>query len=336
MKVSLSTQLSELSEEQIIAILRTSYPKGDNPTEIDNDDAAVVSVPVEARLATSSDVLIENEDFVFPEFSAYDVGWKTAAVNLSDIGAMGSTPTGLLVTLGINRRSTVAELVGYARGVREAVARISPEVSIWGGDLSNSALMISQATSYGVVTNPISRSGAQVGDVIAYAGQLGYAAAGLRILVGQRDRSAELQGVERTGIVERAVEAQLRPTPPVALGAVAAAAGAHAMIDVSDGLARDGARIGLASEVTLDFASSALSGHCAELGWVRHTLNVDPWELVMAGGEDFGLLATFAKGANLPAGFEVIGEVVPRGEHGVLLSGRQTEYLGFDHFSGSH
>lgn len=335
MKVSLATRVGDLAEEQIVAILRQSYPAGEHPTEVENDDAAVITVTPGLRLVTSSDMLIEHEDFVFPEFSAYDVGWKTAAVNLSDIGAMGAQPTGLVMALGLGHDATVADLIGYARGVRDAVDELAPQVSIWGGDLSHARLFTSQATSYGEVAEPVTRGGALLGDVVAYAGLLGFAAAGLRILMGERTDDPDLRGLERTGAIQHAVDAQLRPHPPVSLGARAAAYGAHSLIDVSDGLARDAARIAAASDVTLDFVSGALAGRCADLGWTRHTLGVDPWELVMAGGEDFGLLGTFAADAALPEGFEAVGTVIERGEHGVLLSGRPTEYLGFDHFRHS-
>ncbi|GAA3937495.1 thiamine-phosphate kinase [Pseudoclavibacter caeni] len=334
MKVSLGTRLDELAEEQLVAILRQAYPTGAHPTEVADDDAAVATIARGSRLVTSTDLLVEHEDFVLPEFTPYDVGWKTAAVNLSDIAAMGARPTGLLMTLGIPRDRTVADLVGWGRGVRDAVATLAPGVSVWGGDLSASRLVISAATSTGEVEIPVTRAGAEPGDVVAYAGRLGFAAAGLRILLGERAGDPDLRGLERTGTIREAIDAQLRPRPPIALGAAAAVAGVHALIDVSDGLARDGARLARSSGVTLDLVSGALAGRCADLGWARHTLNIDPWELVMAGGEDYGLLAVFAPDARPPEGFEVLGAVVERGEHGVLLSGRPTEYLGFDHFAG--
>jgi thiamine-monophosphate kinase len=132
---------------------------------------------------------------------------------------------------------------------------------------------------------------------------MGVSARGLAILFDRFDGSAPdltvLSGEER-----HAVERQLCPVPPVRLGPVAADAGAHAMMDVSDGLVLDATRLADASGVTIDLDSSLLGA--------------DP-RSALSGGEDHALLAVFA--ADVPAGFRAIGRVRHRETDPVLVDG---------------
>ena len=141
---------------------------------------------------------------------------------------------------------------------------------------------------------PVLRSGARVGDTIAVAGDLGEAAAGLRLLFEH--------GVTEPGpLRENAqVVAQLRPRPPIAAGRVAGVAGATSMIDLSDGLALDSRRVAAASGVAFDLSRAAVGS--------REALD---------GGEDHSLLATFP--GEVPEGFRAIGVVVEGA--GVLVDG---------------
>jgi thiamine-monophosphate kinase len=116
------------------------------------------------------------------------------------------------------------------------------------------------------------------------------------------------------------VERQLRPRPPIALGPVAADAGATAMMDVSDGLALDAGRMADASDVTIGFDGAAIDA--LAFGGRRSR--------ALAGGEDHGLLAAFPADLPLPDGFRRIGTVVARGEHGVLLDGTPIPPSGWD------
>src|SRR5690606_12888938 len=161
------------------------------------------------------------------------------------------------------------------------------------------------------------RPGARAGDTVAIAGEVGLSARGLGARFG-RFRGGEAPvpvGDALLGQGERpSVVAQLRPPPPIGLGAVAAAAGATAMMDVSDGLALDARRMASASDVTIDFES--------------HALGDDPAR-ALAGGEDHALLATFPPGV-LPSGFRAIGAVGERGEEGVLCDGEVVDAAGWD------
>ena len=131
-----------------------------------------------------------------------------------------------------------------------------------------------------------------------------------------------------------AVRAYLRPVCPLQAGVLAATGGATAMLDVSDGLLRDAARLARASGVVvrLDEPEAAFPGDWAALAPVAKGLGVDPAVWVLTGGEDHGLLATFPPGA-VPAPFQVVGEVSAPTEHGAggRPRGRDGDPLGAGH-----
>jgi thiamine-monophosphate kinase len=161
------------------------------------------------------------------------------------------------------------------------------------------------------------RSGAREGDVVALAGDAGVAARGLQLLFERfRDERGEPISPQPATLDfddHRALARQLRPTPPLAGGPAAAAAGATAMMDVSDGLALDARRLAEASGVTLDLFTAALGEHPAR---------------ALAGGEDHALLATFPSGAELPERFRIVGRVVARGSVALTVDDRPYDERG--------
>jgi thiamine-monophosphate kinase len=161
------------------------------------------------------------------------------------------------------------------------------------------------------------RSGAGVGDQVAVSGPLGDAASALKLLFteavdadGEPDATLAAALRARTG-------AQLAPTPPIGDGPLAALAGATAMIDLSDGLAIDSARLARASRVRIDFGSSELGADAAA---------------ALAGGEDHSLLATFPAGAELPGGFRSVGSVLDG--DGITVDGVAVAGTGWDPYRG--
>lgn len=275
------------------------------------DDAAVLAAP-DGRVVATTDTLVHGPDFRLAWSSGFDLGWKAAAVNLADVAAMGARPTALLVALAMPNDTRSSFVERLAEGLRAACDALAPGCAVEGGDLTVSDTLTIAVTALGSLEGraPVLRSGAQVGDVLAVAGRLGAAGRGLAILFDRfRDAAAEPVPIDHDALgpdEEIAVAAQLRPTPPVALGAVAADAGATAMMDVSDGLVLDASRMAAASGVTLDVDANALGPDLAE---------------ALTGGEDHALLATFASSAEVPDGFRVIGRVVERAAHAVLIDG---------------
>ena len=308
------------------AILQRIFPRLPNASAAllgPGDDAAVVAAP-DGRYVVTTDMMIHGPDFRLAWSRPHDLGWKAAASNLADVAAMGARPTALVVAIAATPDTPVAVLEGISDGLRDACARLAPGCGVVGGDLSVSDTLTIAVTAFGDLEGraPVLRSGARVGDVVALAGEAGHAAAGLRLLfahavdadgVPDRDAAAALR--QREPVL---VGAQLAPVPPISSGVDAAVAGATAMLDVSDGLALDAARLASASGVRVDLQAAALGD--------------DP-ESALRGGEDHALLATFAAEADLPAAFRVIGRVVDGS--GVTLDGEAVAgVLGWDPYVG--
>lgn len=274
------------------------------------DDAAVLAVP-DGRVVATVDTLVHGPDFRLAWSSAFDLGWKAAAVNLADVAAMGARPTALLVALAMPDATRLSFVQQLAAGLRAACDALAPGCAVEGGDLTVSDTLTIAVTALGSLDGraAVLRSGARPGDVVAVAGELGRAARGLQVLFDRfRDASGAPVPVDPGLLGEAEAEdlrAQLRPAPPLALGPAAADAGATAMMDVSDGLVLDASRMAEASGVTLDIDPAALGA--------------DPGS-ALGGGEDHALLATFP--GILPEGFRAIGRVSERRDHAVLVDGR--------------
>ncbi|MET0590206.1 MAG: AIR synthase related protein, partial [Naasia sp.] len=245
-----------------------------------------------------------------------------AATNLADIAAMGARPTALVVALAAPLSTPLTVLEGIADGLREGCAALAPGSGVVGGDLSASDTLTLALTVFGDLDgrDPVTRSGARVGDTLAVAGDLGRAGAGLALLFRDGVDADRTPDSGRAGRLRAAfpelLEAQLRPRPPIRAGVPASLGGATAMLDVSDGLLLDARRIAEASGVTLDISSAALEPDTALLA--RPALGFDAdrrMRLVLAGGEDHALLATFPPGP-LPEGFRPLGRVRPAAQPG--------------------
>ncbi|KJL46540.1 Thiamine-monophosphate kinase [Microbacterium hydrocarbonoxydans] len=311
-------RLRDLSEGEILQAILSRTAQATHTIIGPGDDAAVIAAPSGTVVATT-DTLVHGPDFRLAWSGGYDLGWKSAAVNLADVAAMGARPTALLVALAVPRDLRLSFVESLADGFREACAALAPGCAVVGGDLTVSDVLTVAVTALGDLEGraAVTRSGARPGDAIAVAGELGLAAHGLAVLFGRfRDGETPVP-VEPTQLAagERAaVAAQLRPSPPIGLGPFAAVAGATAMMDVSDGLALDARRMAAASGITI-----ALNG--AALG-------VDPAR-ALAGGEDHALLAAFPPGI-VPAGFRVIGEARQAGVEALLCDDAPVDVSGWD------
>ncbi len=315
------------------ALLERIFPRLEPRTPIvgPGDDAAVIAAP-DKRTVISIDTLVQDQDFRLSWSSGYgstgfDVGWKSAAQNLSDINAMGATPTSLVVSLTLPASTPVAWVEDLADGLSAAIRRLGATgCSIVGGDLGRGNEIVVTAAVTGDLEgrNPVLRSGASVGELIAVGGNLGYAAAGLAILEDSRSEAA------LPASLRSLTQSQSRPWPPLKLGPAASAAGATAMMDISDGLVRDGQRLATASGVALDYNGGALGNFADKLCEAANHLGINAMDWVLGGGEDHGLLACFPRGATLPEGFAAIGSVAEGS--GVTMDGSPLEQSGWDHF----
>jgi thiamine-monophosphate kinase len=309
-----------------IAAALAGQPDGDVEVGV-GDDAAVVALGG-SRMVVSTDMLVEGRHFRRDWSTGADVGAKAVAQNLADIAVMGARGTTLLVALGLPADLPVDWVTDLYAGMRaEASAQ---GAVIVGGDLVRSDRVVISVTAFGplVGTDPVLRSGAQPGDVLAVAGRLGWAAAGLSILS---------RGFRTPRTL---VDAHRRPQPPYDAALAAALGGATAMIDVSDGLVADLGHVARASGVVIEVDPTALE--VAEpVASAASAFNADPLVWVLTGGDDHAVAATFPADTELPDGFHAIGAVADVADveildtPGVTVGGRVPRTAGgHDHFSG--
>ena len=291
------------------------------------DDSAVISAP-DGKFVVTTDTLVENHDFKLDWSSAFDLGWKAVASNIADVAAMGAVPTALVVAVTAPGRTPISWLESFADGLREACTQLAPGCGVVGGDLAASDQVMISVAAHGSLEGrePVLRSGAQVGDVVAVAGTLGRAAAGLALL--------QSENADAISAYDDWVNIQRRPKPPISAGVDAAVAGAHSMLDISDGLAKDASRIALASGVTIQIDPKLLQGFEAVLEEAARAIEARESDWVIGGGEDHSLLATFASDAQIPRAFKIIGVVLPQCPAPLMLGANPLPENGWDSVTG--
>ncbi|WP_018155469.1 thiamine-phosphate kinase [Demetria terragena] len=311
-------RLADLSEDDLLAEIFPLLPTSPQTVIGPGDDTALVS-SAGGRVLATTDTMVRGRDWLDEWSSGADVGAKAVAQNVADIAAMGGQATGLLVTLVADPQTPLEWVLDMARGLGEAARAI--DVAVLGGDLSSApegVLMVSVTALGELDGDPVLRSGARVGDVIAVAGTLGRSAAGLALL--QQGRGGEAPDL---------VAFHCRPRPPFEQGPEARQAGATAMLDLSDGLIRDAGRIAKSSGVCLAFRTAALSADVQRLA--PSVGQSAALESVLTGGEEHSLLACFGPSVPLPQGWRIVGDVV-EGE-GVTVDGKARSRGGWDHFT---
>jgi thiamine-monophosphate kinase len=299
----------------------------------------VLAAP-DGRVVATTDFLLEGRHFRRDWAGAADVGHKAAARGLADVAAMGAEPSGLLVALAAPPDLPVSWARELAAGLAAECARASRGgAGVIGGDTARADQVVLAVTGLGDLAgrDPVLRSGAAPGDLVAVAGVLGHAAAGLALLEA---------GLTQDPLVTE----HLRPAPPYDAGPEAADLGATAMIDVSDGLLADLGHVAAASGVLIDLDSAALrpgdrlvaaartvTGSRRDLARTgRATRSADDLALgwVLTGGEDHSLAATFPAGTRLPPRWKVLA-IVAEG-HGMRVDGQPwARARGWDHFASS-
>jgi thiamine-monophosphate kinase len=315
--------LAQVSEGALLAEIFPHYKPHDDLLTGPGDDAAVIATS--GSVVATTDTMVRGRDWVDEWSSAADVATKAFTQNVADVAAMGAVPTSLLVTLVADPQTPVQWAVDLAR----TLGRLAQEssVAVAGGDLSSAppGTLVVSITALGDLRGrvPVLRSGARPGDTIAVCGTLGRSAAGLALLQADAGVLSEVEGARA-----QCVAHHLRPTAPVEAGPRAAAAGATSMLDLSDGLLRDGDRVARASGVCLALESQWLRPDTAFLAPVVGPESA--LECVLAGGEEHSLLGTFPD--ELPGGWRPLGRV-EEGE-GVTLDGIPQAPRGWDHFAG--
>lgn len=291
---SLSGVLSELGEAGLLAELaRRGLVEGIG------DDTAVLG----GGLVVTQDALVEDVHFRLDWTSWRDLGYKAAAVNLSDLAAACAVPEALVVSLGLAPSTPVEAVLELYAGLNET------GVAVRGGDLTRAERLYLSVTAIGRSNRVPGRSGARPGDTIVVTGPLGAAAAGLRAL------ELGLAGHEEL------VRAHRRPPFRVDLAGMLGPI-AHAVIDLSDGIVTDAGHVAERSgcRIEIDVQRLPLAPGIDAVG-------PEPfWTL----GEDYELLAALAPGD--AEGFTVVGRCVEGTGVALLDRGAPLELHGFDHF----
>jgi thiamine-monophosphate kinase len=339
-----SKTLAAVGEFGLIKALAAWLPPSGRTLVGIGDDAAVLAVP-DGRVVATTDFLLEGRHFRLDWASAADVGHKAAARSLADLAAMGAEPSALLVALAAPADLTLDWARELAAGLADECARAG--ASVIGGDTARADAVLLAVTGLGDLAGraPVRRSGAAPGDLVAVAGPLGHAAAGLALL----SAGVAAPGPAPDPLVAPLIAGHLRPAPPYDAGPEAADLGATAMIDISDGLLADLGHVAAASGVRIDLDSAALrpaedllTAARAVAGEDRHgSGRTDPvsrpadalaLEWVLTGGEDHSLAATFPPGLVLPPRWRVIGTV--RQGNGAVVDGQPWAGApGWDHFA---
>jgi thiamine-monophosphate kinase len=247
---------------------------GDRATDL-GDDCALLAL-VEGRLAVSTDVSVEAVHFRLDWMDHEEVGWRAAAAALSDLAAEGAEPAGLLAAVVVPASGTDAELTALMTGVGAAGHSVGAPVV--GGDLSSGPSWSITVTVLGWTTRPLRRSGACPGDGLWVTGALG----GARAALAAWRRGDEPSPGARATFV--------RPEPRIRAGRWLASRGAHAMIDLSDGLGGDAPHLAAASGVSLDLTLDDLPLAPAAGDEARRA-GTAPETFAAEGGEDYELLA---------------------------------------------
>jgi len=308
-----------MNENEIIARLRRLFPRI-------GDDAAVVGDQV-----ITTDMLVEDVDFT-RAIPMELVARKSLVANLSDLAAMGATPSYAVVALGAPPWLDIESFMAAM-----AAAANTYSIEIVGGDLSRAEKLVVSIAAVGRAKRPLLRSGAKAGDRLYVSRPLGASDAGLQLL--QRGWSLEpphdlpyLQREFASAVIRRHTD----PEPEVSLGiALAAIDAVTACIDISDGLSTDLHHLCDASAVGAEIERERIPLF-PDLVGAGSALGIDVRKAVLHGGEEYALLFTsslresdLSTRASRPV--YAIGRIAA--EKGVRLDGQPLPAGGYDHFA---
>lgn len=314
----------ELGEFALIDYIKTQFKVPEGVLGI-GDDCAVIPQKKGLETLVSTDMLMDGVHFLISDVDPYSLGWKSAAVNISDIAGMGGKPVASFLSFALPKKLSDSFLKEFMRGYKELSDRF--DCPLLGGDTTSSLdrLCISVTVlGESECGRSCKRSAACIGDLICTTGFIGDSAAGLKVI---------LDGIGRGDLENHLVGRHYRPMPQVEAGLkLASVPGVHAMMDISDGVGSDIRHIleesGVGAEIDVNALplSESLKEACAKYGW-------DAADLALNGGEDYELLFTVTEeafAAGLPVTCHPIGRIVSG--NGVRWLGASEDYHGFRHF----
>lgn len=301
------------------------------------DDAAAWTYP-ESVVVGTSDAMVEDVHFIAGKMPWRELGWKALASNLSDVGAMGCSPTFALVTLGLRGDLPVAGLIDMYNGMMDVLELTGG--TLIGGDVVRSNTFFVSVSLEGFAeagANVLRRNEARAGDAVAVTGRLGSSAGGLRLVL--EDGLADgLDPATRCHLST----AHNRPMPRVAEGLTLRRLGVRCAMDVSDGLTADLSKVCVASGLRARIEAGKLPAD----SHLKAAFPSDWLQLALGGGEDYELLFCAAESTmdkvidELGSSVSVIGRMVDDEPGVTVVADDGTEVVvgsaGWDHFSSQH
>jgi thiamine-monophosphate kinase len=332
------TKLSETGEFGLIARISKYFKQDLKPgvTGI-GDDCAIIPVNNKHALLITTDMLIEGQHFIKNRITPYELGYKSIAVNLSDIAAMGGTPEYVFLSVGIPQSTEIKWLDEFFRGIKDLCD--SSGTYLLGGDTtsSESKLVINIAVTGRAQLDKIKRrSTAKPGDIICVTDFTGDSGGGLKALLDNLPSDTDIKYL---------VKRHHMPVPCLAEGKwLSDFPGVHAMIDISDGIESDIHRImessGVGAEISLDEIPVSET-----LQRVSEKFNWNKYEIAVCGGEDYCLMLTVESHQyeyiknNFALRFKkslyAVGKITAKkGTLSFKINGKKTDIVkhGFDHF----
>ncbi len=276
-------QIKEIGEQGLLKILQRFCPP-----DIIGDDGAVLPTAAEKSLVVTTDVLIDKVHFSENTTSPSDVGWRAAAANLSDLAAMGASPLGITVGLGLPGDTAVDWVENLYQGMTECLQEYN--TPIVGGDIVRSPVISVAITAFGQVSEQLTirRHQAKVQDAIVVTGCHGASRGGLELLLNP-DLKTNLSAYDR----EALIKAHQRPKPRLdVLPILWEIVDSFNVVDIcgmdsSDGLADAILQVCQCSQVGAVIEASEIPLHKAFENWLTPELAL---QYALYGGEDFELL----------------------------------------------
>ena len=310
-------------EFELIDEIKTLFPVPEGIKGI-GDDCAVIPQKSGWETLVSTDMLVEGSHFLIDDITPYQLGWKSAAVNFSDIAAMGGIPVGSFLALALPKTLPEGWMKEFMKGYKDISDRYG--FPLLGGDTTSSPDRLNicvTAMGKALAGRSKKRDSAKPGDLICVTGFLGDSAAGLK---------AVLDGAEKDETVSYLLECHYLPLPRIEEGIMLARyEGVHAMMDISDGVGSDLRHIldesGVGAVIDTEAlpTSMQMEEFCSRYG-------IDKVETALCGGEDYELLFTVSKEAEagLDVRHTVIGTITEEKE--LVWKGSEKDYMGFRHF----
>lgn len=279
-------KISELGEFGLIEMIAERVGKARKPVDLGvGDDASLLQPSPGHQIVTTTDMLVEGVHFQLEKTPPRDLGFKSLAVNISDLAAMGATPIQAFVSIGLPPGTEVDDVDHFYLGLLDAAG---PDMQISGGDtVSSPSGWTISVTVIGQVPvgKALRRDAARQGDAVFLSGPLGDSAAGLSLILGK-------PAIKNQTAAEFLIHSHNRPRAQITLGTALSASGlSSCAIDVSDGFLQDLGHICESSHVgaKIEIERIPISPQMAE---VARRSGVDPFHWPLTGGEDYSLIFT--------------------------------------------